>query len=68
VGIKWSPRFLDESSLEKKKLAESCSFSWNFSESDCAMADFPTPALPYNQKTLEGTASSSSLLIHLSTV
>ena len=62
VGIKSPPLFLVESLRKKKKLAAR-PFFWNFSETDCASADFPAPAPPYNQKML---ASSASLFFHSS--
>ena len=60
VEIKASLLFLVESLLKKKKLAASFCL-WKFSEIDCASADFPAPAPPYNQKTLELSSIHSSM-------
>ena len=66
VGIKSFPLFLDASFLKKKKLVASSFFPWKLSASDCAIADFPTPALPYSQKMLACTPSQRSVSIHSS--
>ena len=55
------------SSPLKKKLAASPE-SRNFSDRDCASADFPTPAPPYNQKRIDEPALSSLLLTQSSMI
>ena len=66
VGIESSsPLFRVESPLKKKRLAASSSF-WNFSESDCASADFPAPTPLYNQKMLAWLSRRYSSILRIS--